>query len=135
MWPTASLQPRRARTHGILECEDSLPEEMTSNKESNEEESEVMRLTLSQFDSIEVQRQRQEAEAALDSNFVDFSTDNDNQYKHKLSHRLLNNPEALTDISSPPLAQVREGLHSTRLAQTHVLTHTNKRNYHSKRSI
>ncbi|KAG1140602.1 hypothetical protein G6F37_009476 [Rhizopus arrhizus] len=130
MWPTASLQPRRARTHGILECEDSLPEEMTTNKESNEEESEVMRLTLSQFDNIEVQRQRQEAEAALDSNFVDFSTDNDNQYKHKLSHRLLNNPEVLTDISSPPLAQVREGLHSTRLAQTHVLTHTNKRNYH-----
>ncbi|CAO3676595.1 unnamed protein product [Rhizopus stolonifer] len=121
MWPTASLQPCRVRTHGIIECEDTLRQNTMEDKDSDEQVTQnISRLTLSQFDSIEIQRQRQEAEAALDSNFADFSTGNHNTNKQK-PNQAQSKPESPTSINSPPLVQVRDGLHSTRIA--HTFTH------------
>ncbi|RCH89433.1 hypothetical protein CU098_004372, partial [Rhizopus stolonifer] len=51
VWPTASLQPCRVRTHGIIECEDTLRQNTMEDKDSDEQVTQdIARLTLSQFD-------------------------------------------------------------------------------------
>lgn len=95
------------RLHGIIDdtkCDKkstaTTEEKEEEDDDNNEEEEQVPRMRLGEFEVVEARRLHQAAEAALDSNFTGFTGFVDNH-----------DP----DLTSPPLAQVREGLHSTRI--------------------
>ncbi|KAI9251583.1 chitin synthase-domain-containing protein [Sporodiniella umbellata] len=116
MQPITNTPFCKTNIHGIMEHRDMLDQNMIEDKDDDElGTQEVLRLTFSQFDVMEIQRLRQEAEAALDSNFIDFSSGNQNVSKQKAKQ---DRNRSEFSIYSPPTAQVRDGQHSTRLAPT-----------------
>ncbi|RCH91847.1 hypothetical protein CU097_010472 [Rhizopus azygosporus] len=118
VWPVATLRHHSARRHGILEDESAHDQTTGREEDTKDDANELARLTLSQFDAIEMERQRQAAEAALDSNFEEFSASTQHPYKSGTSHA----PDSPTAIYSPPTAQIWDGLRSTRIAYQHTAT-------------
>jgi cellulose synthase/poly-beta-1,6-N-acetylglucosamine synthase-like glycosyltransferase len=125
VWPTTA--GRGTRLHGIIDRSATLKQQGEPHQENEEEEEDnkekkkdeksmtddVPRLRLGEYEVAEAKRLNQAAEAALDSNFTGFtgfasepSSIHSNQSNEKQDNL----------ISTPPLVQVREGIHSTRLA-------------------
>ncbi|KAI8090143.1 chitin synthase-domain-containing protein [Gilbertella persicaria] len=130
VWPTAA--GRRSRLHGLVDHtvtqkpqnnqavlpeklpKDTIPSQKTSRQSAyalqkplgEHGEEAVPRMRLSEYEVFEAKRLHQAAEAALDSKFADFTG---------FAHEGLNESQLVESlVTSPPLAQVREGVHSTR---------------------
>ncbi|GAN04102.1 hypothetical protein MAM1_0055d03561 [Mucor ambiguus] len=128
VWPT--IARRGARLHGIIDHQkqtkslynrnrQSRSSEKSSHHHGDNEEDEgfsVPRLRLAEHEVAEATRLHQAAEAALDSNFIGFTGFNDeNQERGDV-------PDVdakAADIAAPPVAQLREGVHSTRITHQH----------------
>lgn len=125
VWPTTAR--RGARLHGIIDHQKQTKSLYSQNRQSrhseksihNDYEDEgfsVPRLRLAEHEVAEATRLHQAAEAALDSNFIGFTGFNDE------NHERGDSPHADTkaaDIVAPPMAQLREGVHSTRTTHQH----------------
>ncbi|CAO3629962.1 unnamed protein product [Mucor hiemalis] len=123
VWPTkkehAGYFTSRSRVHGILDCSDGGTYDESKRRHSqnvanqNDEKDDgmvVSRLRLGEYEVLEARR----AEAALDSNFTGFTgfTDDKDGGKH---HGAPSPTTYDPDIASPPVAQIRDGVHSTRI--------------------
>lgn len=96
-----------SRLHGILDTTVSSKSKVV--EKGDEEEEEVPRMRFGEFEVIEAKRLHQAAEAALDSNFTGFTATAGFIDPSSLQQQ----QEAA--LSPPLAAQVREGLHSTRI--------------------
>lgn len=98
-WPT--IAGRRARLHGIIDHSRHKQKYGDEKKRGDDDHEFVMvnRWKLSEYEVAEAKRLHQAAEAALDSNFVGFTG-------------FANDSEV--SVTTPPVAQVRKGVHSTR---------------------
>lgn len=132
VWPTAKR--RGARLHGIIDhkaeaskqpSKDQPPsskpgDEGDGNDEKatapshhysmqllGQENEQVPRLRLGQYEVAEARRLHQAAEAALDSNFTGFTGFAD------VDVNALHSPTE--NIATPPMAQIRDGIHTTRI--------------------
>ncbi|KAG2232801.1 hypothetical protein INT48_008727 [Thamnidium elegans] len=102
VWSIKKDYKGNSRLHGIIDNS-----QKTEGLEKIEnDESVVPRMRLGEFEVIEARRLHQAAEAALDSNFTGFTGFVDTDVLPPSNEPVL---------ISPPLAQVREGLHSTRI--------------------
>lgn len=128
VWPTkknnASYFTTRSRVHGILDYADEThnKEERrhsdaddANQKEEKDDSMVVSRLRLGEYEVLEARR----AEAALDSKFIGFTGFTDDKDGGK--HHVAPSPTTYTsDIASPPVAQIREGVHSTRIMTSYT---------------
>ncbi|KAG2205224.1 hypothetical protein INT47_009489 [Mucor saturninus] len=106
VWPIQKGYSGNSRLHGIIDTDIHKKEDAEKKDEDTEDNynDDVPRLRLSEHEVVEARRVHQAAEAALDSNFTGFTGFVD-------ADVLPGEPE----ITSPPLAQVRDGLHLTRI--------------------
>jgi hypothetical protein len=124
VWPTVA--GRGARLHGIIDQkstkqqspskhEDDDNNDRDTEKNStiahhysmqflNDENDQVPRLRLGEYEIAEARRLHQAAEAALDSNFTGFT-----------GFTGIDGQSPTDNIATPPIAQVRDGVHSTRI--------------------
>ncbi|KAL9559197.1 hypothetical protein PS6_000908 [Mucor atramentarius] len=146
VWPTTAR--RGARLHGIIDHQKqtkslynrsrkSSPTEKDIQYEShdyndsdNHEAFSVPRLRLAEHEVAEATRLHQAAEAALDSNFIGFTGFNDGDEGGNGGNGsggggdggvMVHSPDKDTDLAAPPLAQLRDGVHSTRTTNQHGL--------------
>lgn len=120
VWPTTAR--RGARLHGIIDHQKetkSLYNRSRQNRSSEKSSTQldyedegfsVPRLRLAEHEVAEAARLHQAAEAALDSNFIGFTGFNDSPDVDAAK---------TADIAAPPMAQLREGVHSTRITHQH----------------
>jgi hypothetical protein len=132
VWPTVA--GRGARLHGIIdqnvtkqlskpeEDDDANAEKTTATNTTalhysmqflgDDEGEQVPRLRLGEYEIAEAKRLHQAAEAALDSNFTGFTGFAD------IDGNALHSPTE--NITTPPMAQVRGGIHSTRITPNYL---------------
>lgn len=132
VWPTKRENKQenyftsRSRVHGIIDTLEKIDDASSNTEEKlhhhrnmsydaqqdddSDSSMNVPRLRLGEYEVAEARR----AEAALDSNFTGFTgfADSDQGGKH---HAIPSPNTYEPDLISPPMAQVREGVHSTRI--------------------
>lgn len=143
VWPTTA--GRGARLHGIIDNQkrtkslynynrkNKTSEKVTQsgiyddhyqnydNMDDGEIDHEVFsvpRMRLGEYEVAEARRLHQAAEAALDSNFTGFTGFAEEGEGGHVLHSPTNASDSgkkTTDIATPPLAQLRDGVHSTRI--------------------
>lgn len=101
VWPIRKKYSDHSRLHGIIDTDIHKNDE----PEKDDYEDNVPRMRLGEHEVAEARRIHQAAEAALDSNFTGFTGFVDADVL----------PSGEPEITSPPLAQVRDGLHLTRI--------------------
>ncbi|KAI8971110.1 chitin synthase-domain-containing protein [Pilobolus umbonatus] len=111
---------RGPRLHGIIDLATSS-NDLESEEKNVDEKGMLPRMRLKEYEIREARRVHQAAEAALDSNFVGFTcfTEDKNSLYSVIIHRnhKLNNEKSRENeiIATLPTAQIRDGVHSTRL--------------------
>lgn len=103
VWPIRKGYSGNSRLHGVIDTD--INKKNDAEKEDDNED-EVPRMRLGEHEVAEARRIHQAAEAALDSNFTGFTGFVDAD--------VLPSPSE-PEITSPPLAQVRDGQHLTRI--------------------